>query len=123
MKAVFLGLLLCLIAFPLKGQTKSKEAELEKFKEKLRIYLKKNMETMNNGDKDPMVYNPDTGRYKMPDGNITSYMQDPETGLMKEYKTGQIFDPESEFIYDPESGKIFDAEEKKYYEFDRIKTI
>lgn len=78
---------------------------------------------MDKGEKEPMVYIPDAGRYKMPDGNITSYMQDPETGLMKEYKTGQIFDPKSEFIYDPDSGKIFDAKENKYYEFDMIKTI
>lgn len=123
MKTLFLGLLLCLIVFPLNAQTGTKEAELEKFKEKLRIYLKKNMETMNDCDENPMVFRPDTGKYRMPDGNITSYMEDPETGLMKENKTGKIFDPKSVFVFDPETGKIYDAQEKKYYEFKDLKTI
>lgn len=123
MKVLILGFLLCLVAFPLNAQTKSKEAELEDFKERLRIYLKKNLGNTNHSGENPMLYKPDTTPYRMPDGNVTSYMQDPETRLMKEYKTGKIFDPKSPFIFDPETGQIFDAEEKKYYEFERIKTI
>ena len=116
MKKLWISFLLCLFAFSLPAQTESKDADLEKFKEKLNVYLDKYQNSGPFGEGNPMVQKPDTSKYRMPSGNITSYMTDPETGLMKEHKTGQIFDPETKLLYDPESGKIYDPEEEKYYD-------
>lgn len=119
MKVLWLSLLLCLVAFPLNAQTKDKEelADLERFREKLRIYLKKFPNDGPNGGEGPMAKKPATDKYRMPTGNVTSYMEDPETGLLKEYKTGLLIHPDFPFIYDPESGKIYDSEKEKYYDF------
>lgn len=117
MKVLWLSLLLCLVAFPLNAQTKEELAELEEFREKLRIYLEKFPYSGPNGGEGPMVHKPATDKYRMPTGNVTSYMEDPETGIQKEYKTGMITHPDFPFIYDPESGKIYDSEKGKYYDF------